>query len=113
MGKKNVLEETSFEKRLDEIAKVLYSRGKDIAQKVMSENGFYEETFTPENFIDIFVGYALVSAANQKYIPKTAEEIFFMQDSKKFATYVMRETGIDLESYISANRAGVRSSLVS
>ncbi|MBW2965640.1 hypothetical protein KY342_00890 [Candidatus Woesearchaeota archaeon] len=104
MGKEAVEEETIFEKRLDELAIVLYDeKGKEIAQKVMEENGFYEN-FTPEKFIDTFIGYTIVLAAKREYKPKTAEEMFLIQDSKKFATYIMQETGIDLESCFNEHR---------
>jgi len=79
---------------LEVVAKVLYDTeaGLKAAEKVMKESGLYSKEFTPQNFVDAFMGYAVLAAAEKHYKPKTAEECFLMNDAGKFVNYAMLES---------------------
>ena len=83
--------------QLDGLAEALFDGpGMTIAERVISESGLYGEDFTPEKFIHTFMGYAVFVASRKPYTPRSAEEVFLMNDAQKFADYLMAEAGIDL-----------------
>jgi hypothetical protein len=84
-------------RQLDGLAEALFDGpGMKVAARVIEENGLYAKDFTPEKFIHTFMGYAVFAASRRSYTPRSAEEVFLIDDSQKFADYLMDETGIDL-----------------
>jgi hypothetical protein len=83
--------------QLDGLAEALFDGpGMEVAERVISESGLYAKDFTPEKFIHTFMGYAVLVASRKQYTPRSAEEVFLIDDAQKFADYLMDEAGIDL-----------------